>query len=79
MTEPGSASAVMTAAYYNGKDNGVDIHSGRGYTRNGKIKPDFAAPGVGITGLERMEILQSEPVPARRQALRQATLDRVFG
>ena len=51
MTEPGSASAVMTAAYYNGKDNGVDIHSGRGYTRNGKIKPDFAAPGVGITGL----------------------------
>ena len=32
VTEPGSSRAAMTVAYYNGRDNGVDIHSGRGYT-----------------------------------------------
>lgn len=53
LTEPGTAGMVMTAAYYNGKDNGVDIHSGRGYTRNSTIKPDFAAPGIEITGAGR--------------------------
>ena len=50
ITEPGSAPAAMTVAYYNGADNGVDIHSGRGYTRNGTIKPDYAAPGVKLKG-----------------------------
>ncbi len=50
LTEPGSARAAMTVAYYNGKDNGVDIHSGRGYTRNELIKPDYAAPGTEVTG-----------------------------
>lgn len=41
----------MTAAYYNSFENGVDINSGRGYTRDGLIKPDFAVPGVEITGV----------------------------
>lgn len=50
LTEPGSARAAMTVAYYNGKDNGVDIHSGRGYTRSEIIKPDYAAPGAEVTG-----------------------------
>lgn len=50
MTEPGSSRAAMTVAYYNGRDNGVDIHSGRGYTRNEIIKPDYAAPGTEVTG-----------------------------
>src|SRR5699024_6650738 len=50
VTEPGSSRATMTVAYYNGRDNGVDIHSGRGYTRNEIIKPDYAAPGTEVTG-----------------------------
>ncbi len=50
VTEPGSSRAAMTVAYYNGRDNGVDIHSGRGYTRNEIIKPDYAAPGTEVTG-----------------------------
>ncbi len=53
LTEPGTARMAMTAAYYNAKDNGVDIHSGRGYTRNDMIKPDFAAPGTTVTGAGR--------------------------
>lgn len=48
LTEPGSAQAPMTVACYNGTDNSVDINSGRGYTRNRRIKPDFAAPGVQV-------------------------------
>ena len=51
ITEPGSCRAAMTAAYYNSFENGVDINSGRGYTRDGLIKPDFAVPGVEITGV----------------------------
>lgn len=50
LTEPGSAEEVITVSYYNGTDNSIDINSGRGYTRNRLIKPDFAAPGVQVTG-----------------------------
>lgn len=50
ITEPGSTLAGMTVAFYNGDDNSIAIQSGRGYTRSGRIKPDFAAPGVNVTG-----------------------------
>lgn len=50
ITEPGSTREAMTVSYYNGTENSVDINSGRGYTRNRTIKPDFAVPGVQITG-----------------------------
>lgn len=50
LTEPGTSRHAMTVAYYNSDDNAVDINSGRGYTRDGIIKPDFAAPGVNIIG-----------------------------
>lgn len=50
ITEPATTMNAMTTAYYNGVNNSIDINSGRGYTRNGLIKPDFAAPGVQVTG-----------------------------
>ena len=50
LTEPSGGSELMSVAYYDSRENGVDIHSGRGYTRDGKIKPDYAAPGVTVTG-----------------------------
>lgn len=50
LTCPSSADSVITVAYYNGTENSIDINSGRGYTRVGAIKPDFAAPGVNVTG-----------------------------
>lgn len=50
LTEPGTGRSSITVAYYNSRDNSVDINSGRGYTRDERIKPDFAAPGVQITG-----------------------------
>lgn len=48
VTEPGCVMNAITAAYYNGENNSIAIDSGRGYTRNGTIKPDFAAPGVEV-------------------------------
>ncbi len=50
LAEPGSSLVAMTVAFYNGIDNSVDINSGRGYTRDERIKPDYAAPGVMVTG-----------------------------
>lgn len=51
ITEPANAFWVTTVASYNAVDNSIAINSGRGYTRSGTIKPDFAAPGVLITGM----------------------------
>ena len=50
VTEPGCVKPVITAAYYDGNNNSIAIDSGRGYTRNGSLKPDFAAPGVNVLG-----------------------------
>jgi hypothetical protein len=50
LTSPSTIQAGMAVAYYNGNENSVDINSGRGYTRTGRIKPDIAAPGVNVTG-----------------------------
>lgn len=52
LTEPGNTREAITTAFYNGADNSVDINSGRGYTRSNLVKPDFASPGVQITGAD---------------------------
>lgn len=49
--EPGNTLSVACAAYYNGADKGVAVSSGRGYTRTNLIKPDFAAPGINVLGV----------------------------
>lgn len=51
VTEPGNAWNPITVAWYNGADKSIAISSGRGYTREERIKPDFAAPGVEILGV----------------------------
>ena len=48
--EPANAFFPMTVGYYDGRQDSVDIQSGRGYTRTGRIKPDFVAPGVNVKG-----------------------------
>lgn len=50
LTEPGSTLSAITVGFYNGNDNSVAISSGRGYTRSNRIKPDFVAPGVEVSG-----------------------------
>lgn len=48
--EPGNSGAVITTATYNDADNSLYLNSSRGYTRDGRIKPDIASPGVNVFG-----------------------------
>lgn len=48
VTDPANAAAPITAAAYNHRNNSIYIHSSRGFARTGAIKPELAAPGVGI-------------------------------
>lgn len=43
---PGTSDKAITVAFYNQKNNSNVPESGKGYTRDGKIKPDIAAGGV---------------------------------
>ena len=49
LTAPSYVSDAITVATYNSADNSIYLNSGRGYSREGQIKPDLAAPGVNIT------------------------------
>lgn len=49
LTAPSSADALISVSTYNGMNNSIYLNSGRGYTRNELIKPDFASPGLELT------------------------------
>lgn len=46
LTMPATARGVAVTAYYNQNLNTTVTQSGRGYTRDGRVKPDIAAGGV---------------------------------
>ena len=50
ITQPGNTNSPITVAAYNHLNNGIYIHSSRGFTIIGYVKPDLTAPGVDITG-----------------------------
>ncbi len=50
ITEPGNAITIATVSVYNSQTDSIYIHSGRGFTRNGRIQPAVAAPGVEVFG-----------------------------
>ena len=50
LTIPSTSSEAMAVSAYNHKSDSIYIHSGRGFTRFGAIKPDLAAPGVSVYG-----------------------------
>ena len=47
---PSTAENLLSVAAYDHKNGNLYIRSGRGYTTQGAIKPDFAAPGVDVYG-----------------------------
>lgn len=49
LTEPSNAAQVITVSAYNGLSGSWFPQSGRGYTKNGIIKPDLSAPGVQVS------------------------------
>ncbi len=50
LTEPSAAEGPVTFGAYDHRRESVYIHSGRGFTRTGGIKPDLVAPGVEVYG-----------------------------
>jgi subtilisin family serine protease len=50
ITEPGNADQVLTITAYSGESGGIALDSSRGFTRNGIVKPDLAAPGINVRG-----------------------------
>lgn len=49
LTEPAMASEVISVSTYNADNRSFYINSGRGFSRTGEIRPDFAAPGVDVS------------------------------
>lgn len=49
--EPGNIQAAACVSYYDGNGGALAVSSGRGFTRTGLIKPDAAAPGINVLGL----------------------------
>ena len=48
LTEPAMAEDVIGVSAYNASNNSFYIESGRGFSRTGEVRPDFAAPGVDV-------------------------------
>ncbi|GAA0121053.1 S8 family peptidase [Clostridium faecium] len=48
VTTPSTSRSIITTAYYNQDNNTIVPSSGRGYTRDGRIKPYVATGGVDV-------------------------------
>ncbi len=48
ITGPANANYPITVGAYDHTTGGIYIHSSRGFSRSGLVKPELAAPGVGI-------------------------------
>lgn len=48
LTEPAYAERVITVTDYDPLNQSFSVRSGRGFSRNGIIRPDLAAPGVQV-------------------------------
>lgn len=55
LTEPSMAVSVITVSTYDAANNSFYIDSGRGFSRSGAIRPDFAAPGVNVSTIRGRE------------------------
>lgn len=51
ITIPGNAGVPITVGAYNDSTGSLYLDSGRGFSLNGAVKPDFCAPGVNLTGI----------------------------
>lgn len=49
ITNPGYATLAITTGGYDTANGGLYVRTGRGFAKNGEIKPDIVAPAVGIS------------------------------
>ena len=59
LTVPSSAKIPMAVGGYNSVTNGIYIESGRGYSMDGSIKPDYAAPAVNVLAVNQFGRMES--------------------
>lgn len=59
LTVPSSAKSPMAVGGYNSVTNGIYIDSGRGYSMDGSIKPDYAAPAVNVLAVNQFGRMES--------------------
>lgn len=50
VTEPGNTNLCIATTAYNHYSSSIYVQSGRGFTFDGRVVPDIAAPGVNIYG-----------------------------
>lgn len=55
LTVPSSAKFPIAVGGYDSVTDGIYLESGRGYTIDNVIKPDFAAPAVNVSGINQFE------------------------
>lgn len=55
LTEPAMAVSIISVSAYDAANNSFYIDSGRGFSRSGAIRPDFAAPGVNVSTIRGRE------------------------
>lgn len=55
LTDPAMALDVISVSTYDAANNSFYIDSGRGFSRTGAVRPDFAAPGVSISTVRGRE------------------------
>lgn len=55
LTEPSLSSRVICVSTYNAANGSFYVDSGRGFSRCGAIRPDFAAPGVNVSTVNGRE------------------------
>lgn len=48
LTVPATSYSILSAAYYDQNTNSVVVSSGRGYTRDNRIKPDVTVGGINV-------------------------------
>ena len=50
ITNPGTTTNTITVSAYDVRNEALYLQAGRGFTPDGKVKPEIVAPGVDITG-----------------------------
>lgn len=55
LTEPSMAFSTIGVSTYDDTNDSFYINSGRGFSRSGAVRPDFAAPGVNVSTVRGRE------------------------
>lgn len=54
LTDPGNNRDAIVVSGYNHRNDSFYLESSRGFTSDGRVKPDFAAPAVNVTAMNRL-------------------------